>query len=317
MKRPFPLLALLAAGLATIAVPATARAADDKAACFDGATQGQTLRDQHKLVEARAQFTICARQTCPKQISKDCQSWLEQVDQAMPTIVVSAKDGAGRDLFDVTVTMDDHPFATKLMGEAVPVNPGVHVLHFEGKDGGRLDKQVLVREGVKNQNVDVVVGAPPVAQTPAIPTTGAGAPSGDAGPGGAGAHAAGETPAASSGGGPWKAIGFVAGGLGIAGLAVGAGFGFKAMGDKNDAQCDASSACKSGPLGNARNDAMIANIGFVAGGVLLAGGAALILFAPHGHAAETSAGAAPRLAGVQVAPAVGARDAGLLLRGVW
>lgn len=294
MKRPLVLVAL---ALATW--PAAARG-DDKAVCFDGATQGQTLRDQHKLVEARAQFAICARQACPKQVSKDCTAWLEQVDQAMPTVVVSAKDAAGRDLIDVTVTMDDRPFATKLTGEAVPVNPGLHVLHFEAKDGGRLDHQVLVREGVKNQNVDVVVAAPASAPSLGIPP----ARPADAGAGAGGQPA--EVPA--SGAGPWRTIGFVAGGVGIAGLGVGAAFGLKAMSDKNSAQCDASNACSPGPLSDARTSATLSSVGFIAGGVLLAGGAALVLLAPRGH---------PEGAALRVAPTVGARDAGLLLQGAW
>ena len=301
MRRPLALATL--AALAAVAWSAGSHA-DDKSACFDGATQGQTLRDQHKLVEARAQFAVCARQACPKQVSKDCTAWLDQVDQALPTVVVSAKDAGGRDLIDVTVTIDEHPFTTKLSGDAVPVNPGLHAFHFETKDGGRVDRQVLVREGVKSQNVDVVIGAQPSAPPAVVPPPVVGG--GAAGAGGGGAQP-GEQPA--SGAGPWRTIGFVAGGVGIAGLGLGAAFGVKAMGSKNDAQCDASNACKSGPLSDARSSATISTIGFVAGGVLLAGGAALVLFAPHGSAAPAS--------GVRVAPAVGARDAGFLLEGSW
>jgi hypothetical protein len=295
-------LALLAA--ACIASWPVAARADDKAACFDGATQGQTLRDQHKLVEARAQFAICARQACPKQVSKDCTAWLEQVDQAMPTVVVSAKDAAGHDLIDVAVTMDDRPFAAKLTGEAVPVNPGLHVLHFETKDGGRLDHQVLVREGLKNQSVDVVIAATPAAPSLGIPPARPAATAVDSGA--AGARPA-EAPA--GGPGPWRTIGFVAGGAGVAGLGVGAAFGLKAMSDKSAAQCDASNACKPGPLSDARTSATISSVGFIAGGVLLAGGAALVLLSPRGTATERAA--------LHVAPAVGARDAGLLLQGSW
>jgi hypothetical protein len=279
---------------AAIALWATGARADDKAQCFDGASEGQTLRDQHKLIEARAQFTICARQVCPKQVRKDCTEWLEQVDRALPTIVVSAKDATGRDLLDVTVTLDGRSFATKLAGESVPVNPGTHALHFETSDGGRLDQQVLVREGVKNESVAVVIAPPP----PPAPV----GPASDARGGGLGA-----VEAPSSTPGPWRTIGFVAGGAGIVALGVGAAFGFKAIGDKNAAQCDASNACDPGPLSSARSDSTISTVGFVAGGVLLAGGAALVLLAPSGRPTDASS--------VRVAPAVGARDAGLLLSG--
>ncbi len=289
---------LLLLPVAAVALWSAAARGDDKTQCFDAASQGQTLRDAHKLVDARAAFAVCARPVCPKPVAKDCTAWLEQVEQALPTIVVAASDGAGHDLFDVTVTIDGHPLAAKLMGEAVPVDPGPHTFHFETPDGGRLDHQALVREGVKNQAIDVVI-APPAkaAAAPAAPA--ATAPT---------VPPAGEAPA-GGGSSPWRTIGFVSGGVGIAGLGVGVAFGLMAMGDKNDAQCDSSGACKAGALSNARGAANVSTASFIGGGVLLAAGTVLVVWAPGGRAAETHA--------LRVSPLVGSRDAGLLLTGGW
>ena len=44
---------------------ATIASADEKALCLDAASKGQTLRDNRKLIEARDQFRVCARQGCP------------------------------------------------------------------------------------------------------------------------------------------------------------------------------------------------------------------------------------------------------------
>jgi hypothetical protein len=141
---------------------ATAAVADDKAACLDAATKAQRFKDTHKLVEAREQLRICAAAECPAVVQTDCANWLAEVEKALPTVVVIAKSGAGADLVDVKVTVDGHPFVTKLDGQAIPMNAGPHTFHFEGADG-TLDQQVVVTEGEKSQKVAIVLGAPPPA----------------------------------------------------------------------------------------------------------------------------------------------------------
>jgi hypothetical protein len=233
---------------------------------------------------------------CPAVVQKDCASWLETVEQGLPTVVLSVKDDAGRDLLEVNVSVDGHPLTSRLAGESQPLDPGLHTFHFESAAGPPIDQQVLVREGVKNQPVSVVFkGARPAAPGAPPPVAAAAA---DAAP-------AAESPSSA----PWKTIGWIAGGAGIVGLGVGAVFGVAAISDKNGAHCDASDACDSGPLGSARSAATASTVGMVAGGVLLAGGVALVLFGPSGGGASTA-----RLA---VAPVVGARDAGLSLGGIW
>jgi hypothetical protein len=310
-------LALTVAAVCATALWADSARGDPKTECFDDASRGQTLRDEHKLVDARAAFAVCARQICPKQVSKDCTAWLDQVEEALPTVVVSASDPAGRDRLDVTVLLDGHPFATKLTGQAVPVDPGVHTFHFETADGSRLDHPMLVREGVKNQAVAVVLAPGATVGTAATGTVSVGAGAASS----VGDRDLGTAPASVAV--PWRTVGFVAGGIGIAAVGLGAVFGFIALGDKNAAQCDATGACKPGPLGDARGAATIATVGFVAGGALLAGGAALVLLAPTGHAGEStppSRTAARSFAGLQslrIAPAVTPRETGLQVAGSW
>ncbi len=111
-------------------------------------------------------------------------------------------------------------------------------------------------------------------------------------------------------------MGWITGGVGVAGLALGTIFGIMAMGDKNGAHCDASGACDPGKLSDANSAATISTVGFIAGGVLVAGGVALVLFGPSGNTASAApaSGAGTTL---KLAPLVGARDAGLLLGGSW
>src|SRR5579883_3482211 len=83
--------------------------ADDRAACLQAASQGETFRDAHRLIEARDQFRICAQQRCPAVVQKDCASWLDAAERGISTVVLSAKDDHGVDLGDVTVTVDGQP----------------------------------------------------------------------------------------------------------------------------------------------------------------------------------------------------------------
>ena len=277
----------------------------DKAACLDASSQAQNLRDTHKLIEAREKLRICAQQVCPGIVQKDCLAWLDQVEQSVPTVVISAKDGTGKDLFDVKVTADGQPLTTKLQGDAIPLTPGVRALHFEIADGTSVDQQVLVKEGVKNQSIAVVIGK----ATPAPGTAAPGAAPGAGGPVDVPPDSGGQ-----GGGIPWRTVGWISGGVGVVGVGLGAVFGFMAMSDKSSAHCDSSNACDSGPLSSANSAATVSTVGFVVGGVFLAGGAALILFGPKGESA--AAGPAPA-ATLKLAPLVGARDAGLQLGGSW
>lgn len=295
MKTAF-LLALCAS--ATLAAPVAS--ADEKAVCLGAAQQAQTLRDAHKLVEARQQLRVCARRMCPAVVQKDCLAWLGDVERSLPTVVVTAKDEAGGDLADVKVTVDGDALLDKLDGSAVPMNPGMHAFHFVGSDGATVDRQVLVKEGQANQGVAVILKrvtpapAPPGPATPAAPLPVAPEP----------------VPAASgAGSSAWETVGWVLGGVGVLGLGLGAAFGLVATSDKNNAHCDAANVCDAGPLSSARSAAVAADVGFIAGGVLLAAGAALVLIAPGGaHEGQAS---------VKIAPIAAAGGGGLVVGGGW
>jgi hypothetical protein len=291
--------ALLALCLATWTGQAFAQ---DKAACLDAASKAQKLRSAHSLVEARAQLRICSAAACPAAVQADCTGWLIDVESGLPTVVVSAKNRSGGDLFDVKVTVDGTPLEAKLNGEAVPMNPGPHAFHFEAADGSTLDQQVMVREGEKNQEVAVVLGAAPAPVTPPPATASpeppqppeSSSPPADTGAGG---------------GPPWKTIGWITGAAGIVGLGIGATFGAIALHDKSAADCNANDVCKPGTTSGIKSAALVSDVGWIAGGLLLATGAALVLFAPSGHEGAATA--------IRVAPSLVAGGGGAVLGGAW
>ena len=261
--------------------------ADDKAACLDASLQAQALRNAHKLVEARVQFQVCAASKCPAVVASDCTTWLAEVEKSLPSVVLSARSGAGKDLVDVKVSLDGKPLVSSLDGQAMPMNAGLHTFHFEGADGTILDQQFVVREGEKNQAVAVVLGPAP----PQKPATSPDNPA-DAG-----------SPSST-----WKTAGWVLGGVGIIGLGVGTVFGVVALGNKSS-DCPTASTCKDGSLGGLRSEAHVSDIGLIAGGVLLASGAALVLFAPSGTHEASS--------GLKVAPVLTATGGAIVAGGSW
>jgi hypothetical protein len=257
---------------------ATAALADPKGACLDAASSGQRLRDAHKLVEAREPLRACAAAECPAVVRSDCAGWLADVEKALPTVVFAARNRAGADLVDVKVSVDGQPLASTLDGQAVPMNAGPHTFHFEGAPGA-LDLQVVVREGERNQPIAVVLGPMPV-----------------------------EQPVEGRPSSPLRTLGWVLGGAGVVGLAVGAVFGIVAIGDKNKAHCGSNDQCDPGTSSGIKNAALASDVGWVAGGVLLGGGAALVLFAPKSHEVGVS---------VSMAPAIAAGGGQLVVGGHW
>jgi hypothetical protein len=261
----------VAAVLAGITAAAAPSAADDgdRARCFEAAEQGQALRQAHQLVEARDQLRQCVAPACPATMQSDCASWLGEVERAIPTVVLSAKDVAGEDVLDVSVLVDGRPLASRLDGTALPVNPGAHTFAFRWPDGSSVERQLLVAEGQKAIVVAARLAPPasPPASAPAPPQSALPllTPS-----------AAESTPAPSR---PWRTVGWITGGIGLAGLALGAAFAAVTVSDRNAARCNAAGACANYDSVNAaKSAAPIAGAGLIGGGALVAAGAALLVF---------------------------------------
>jgi hypothetical protein len=252
---------LFAATIAACLLSAPSSRAD-KAACLDAASRAQSLRDVHKLLATRDALRVCAAAGCPAVVQVDCATWLNEVEAAIPTLVFAAKDGSGADLFDVSVTMDGAPLATKLDGRAVAVDPGPHTFVFGQPDGLRVEKRALVREGEKAQIIDAVLGAPPAPSGPE--------PIRAASPGGS----AGKTQ---------KIVAAVVAGAGIAGLGVGGALGLVAKASDNTARAETGQA-RFTDSSNAVSEGNAATVVFAVGGVAVAAGIVLWLTAPKGEA---------------------------------
>jgi len=290
------ILVVLGATLGTSTLFCAPVARADVTACIASSEQALTLRKQGKLHDALKQLAQCSDPSCPSEVSADCTQRIAGLSAAMPTLILAAKDGAGNDLFDVTVTMDGLPLAQKLDGSPLSLDPGEHAFHFEVTGQPPLDKQLVLREGEKDRRESVVIGPPPPVAPPA--TTPA------------------PTPVAP--GPSWwttqRTLAVIGGGVGVVGLGIGAIFGGLAMSDQSQEKTN----CSAGGCGNrpqavadyntGSSNATASTVGFIAGGVLLAAGAVLFFTAP-------SPSAAPTTGRLYLAPSTTAGGAGFVLGG--
>jgi hypothetical protein len=270
-------------------VLASASAAADvtKEQCIDANTQGQELRRSGKLADARQKLSTCADPACPAIVQGDCTRRLDDLEKAQPTIVFSAKGPGGADLTAVKVTVDGKPLVDKLDGNVVSVDPGQHSFVFTTAGRPPVTRSLLIVEGEKGRReaVDMTGGAG--AALPTGPTTGGPAPQGPQ-----------SAPAGDGGGmGTQKILALVAGGIGVVGIGVGSAFGFIAISKKSDAQSACPNQCATSDGVTKWSDAgaagNLSTIGFIVGGVGLAGAAVLWFMAPSSGASTAQVGIGP------------------------
>ena len=175
---------------------ATVARADDTATCNAAYEQADLLVHSSagdKLIDAREKMRACASPTCKDWMVKDCSRWLSDLEPRIPTVVLSAKDGDGSDMTQVSVSVDGKVLSPELDGHAIEMDPGARVFVFTASDGRRTEVRATVEEGEKAQRV---------AANFAKPGSDGSATSPDVTP--ASAHP------------PLRTIGFVVGGVGIA-----------------------------------------------------------------------------------------------------
>lgn len=150
MRRLFTTSVFVACAVAPLTASAT-----DVQACLGASEKGQRARSAGKLREARDHFLVCGGEGCPGMVRKDCAQWQTEVVAMLPSVVFGAKDKQGRDMFDVSVSMDGEVLVKKLDGKSVPVDPGPHTFKFEAVNVMPVVERALVKEGEKTRVITV------------------------------------------------------------------------------------------------------------------------------------------------------------------
>ncbi|MEQ9321407.1 MAG: tetratricopeptide repeat protein [Polyangiaceae bacterium] len=312
-------VALLAGALATLAVPAPATAQSDanRAAArrlgkealglyeqgdYEGALDrfrrahdlvgltttglytGRTLEKLGRLVEASELYLEASRIELPPDAPEqhvsakaDARRAYDDLQPRIPQLTIEVNDlpeGAS-----VAVTVDGATVPPALLGVARPTDPGDHLI--EATVGGtKRAQRITLAEGARERVTLDMSGAAGTPVQPQPPTHGPGPvspvpPMPD------------EPPPADTGSSSVMAtVGWVAIGLGGAGIVAGAIAGGLAIAKKGDLDdnCPGGECPPEfhGDVDSFQTTRVVSTVGLIAGGVLAAGGVVLVLTAPGG-----------------------------------
>jgi hypothetical protein len=210
----------------------------------------------------------------------------------------------------IEVTRDGATTSHASWGVAIPVDVGTHTVQASAPGHKPFKASVVIRtDGARDEVVIPKLEAQP-AGTASASATGSSTSPADAG---------------ASSGSTQRTIGFVVGGLGIAGVAVGAVTGLVAIGKNNDSKqvCPEAGACASRDAVDAADGAKslgtVSTIAFIGGGVGVAIGAVLVLTAPSSSSERASATSKTATSGrsLRVVPSSDGRSAGMSFMGVF
>jgi hypothetical protein len=141
--------------------------AENTDACIAASEKALSLRKAQKLVAARTALSTCAASSCPDPVRVSCQQRLAEVNQAIPSIVFFAKDGAGHDLDEVKITIDGKPYADRLGGIAIVLDPGEHEFRFEVVGEEPVVRRFVLHQTEQNRRESILIG-PSESPAPAL-----------------------------------------------------------------------------------------------------------------------------------------------------
>jgi hypothetical protein len=238
--------------------------------CIDHHSNGQLLRDESRFVAARARFVGCAEATCPDVIRAECSAFLRELDPAIPTVVLAARDDQRRDVPGVRVELDGRPVEGALNGRAIPIDPGRHRFRFVTPDGRAQEIEAVAQESIKGRLIEVRFAAPPapvpVPSPPSAPPTEA--PERNA------------TPIAA----------YVLGGVGLAALAGAGYFAWSGRRERQELSETCSPRCADGQVDPVRSKYLAADVLFTLGVVSIGTGAYFYFSAPTRTRAPVQSG---------------------------
>lgn len=267
-----------AMAMMAFATSAPAAAEITKSQCVDANTYGQTLRREGKLGAAKGQFQICNDAKCPDIVRTDCTQRLDEIEAATPTILFDVKKADGSDVVDVKVSMDGKVVAEKMDGKPLTADPGSHEFSFEIPGEKALIRTFVLKEGEKTrrERILLVGPEPPPGEKKPEPTPPPPPP----------------VKSDDNTGNLMRIGGIGLAAAGVVGIGVGTFFGLKAASKWSDQQdnCKSVTDCRNHPQAVSDHDGAtkyggFSTIGFIVGGVLLAGGAVLFILAPKNDAA--------------------------------
>jgi len=228
------------------------------AACITPYEGAQVLRQAQHLLRARQALRICAASGCPEIVRIDCTKWLEEVIEAIPTVVLAATLGDENTL-DVSVSMDGAPFVDRLDGKPIEVDPGVHEFVFRHEGSPPLSRKIIVPAHEKDKLISVEWPAPE--------------------PSAFDAHASSPPPPVATR--PIPPLFFALSGVSVVGFGAFAGIGLWAESTKSDLENSCSPRCSQSAVNDLQNRLLAADVSLGVGAAAAAGALVVFLMRPE------------------------------------
>lgn len=262
--------------------------APDKRACSDAFETAQLLKSVGKLDEAVAQASICAASSCPKSTSVPCSAWRTEWEALLGEITLEVVDETGAPTRAATLLVDAKPALTEVPS-TLRLAPGPHAFRFSRPGQPDQTSSVVLAE---RQKATVRVVFPSVAAKTAEPTPSASITKEQPPP-------PRRIPTAT----------WALGGVGVAGLAVFAGFGLAGRADKSELDTTCAPRCSPDQASSAKTKYLIADVGLGVGVLALAGATYFALRPSPPPPAGAAASSRPRWTTLAVTPREGGATA--------
>ena len=242
-----------------------------------------------KTASAWAQFreTIsAARKAGSLERERVARQRVEALEQKLSYLTIVTWKGQ-----DVNVRRDGVAVDDAVLGTAIPVDPGTHVIDASAPGKRSWATQVQIGDHADRVSVAVPILAEEVAPAEVAAT--------EAEVRQPEASEHGPAPKPRSSGSAQRILGIVVAAVGVAGIATGTVFGIKAASNWSDAKADCNrglTACGDAGVRlskDAEQSGDISTIAFIAGGVGLVAGAVLWVTAPSPSEARTSLALGP------------------------
>lgn len=228
-------------------------------------------------------WKIEAQQTA----QQEAQSKLRALLPRIPSVSIEA---AGRSLNELEVTIDGLKISTDSAAKGHELDPGNHTVSVGTKSGQIQNQSVTLAEGERRSvRFELVQSSASPTRVPSEPATKTAPPGGVVSP--PRGHVAPDQPKTSSARGSFPVVGWVAAGVGAAGLIAGVTAGAVALAKYKQADCGGSHECDDATYDRYtpsydrwRN---VSTVGFIVGGVGAAAvGIAWLVTAPKREHAE-------------------------------
>lgn len=121
---------------------------DAKNECAAAYEQAQVAKAEGDLLGASERLLFCGGASCPSVMHADCNRWLDEVRDSMPTVAFRPVSSNGTEIEGATVSVDGQA-EILLQGRAIAVNPGDHEIVVAAPGYAPLRRQFKFIEGQK------------------------------------------------------------------------------------------------------------------------------------------------------------------------